>query len=422
MNTKVGWLLLAVVTLLSCKQEHRISFVNPVPEDRSDEVVVLTREQVAANVEIKEGFLPIFRVGEETLPSQVDDMNRDGKWDEVAVLLNFKANEEKSAVLEMIQGNEYPAFEKRTNLRLGIHQEDGSYKEVDHYTAIPATEPFKIIAQGESVSWENDKIAFRVYFDCRNVKDLFGKLKPGMIIDKIHTPEIKDYHSLNDWGMDVLHCGSSLGSGGIALLKNDSLYRLGSTDVYEYQKVSEGPVRSVFDLIYKGWHVDGDNLEATERISIYPGKYWFQSDVTVKGLPEGAQIVTGIVTSMLKREPFALKGSDFECIGTHDVQSLNNDELGMAVLVPKAEAGKIGRTTDINFFKLGYQTVVEKGFSNIISETYYTGQKAEANKPARHYFSAVWGLEKDQWKTEDGFKGYLKEEAKTLSSPIEVRF
>ncbi len=270
MNTKVGWLLLAVVTLLSCKQEDRISFVNPVPEDRSDEVVVLTREQVAAKVEIKEGFLPIFRVGEETLPSQVDDMNRDGKWDEVAVLLSFKANEEKSAVLEMIPENEYPAFEKRTNLRLGIHQEDGSYKEVDHYAAIPATEPFKIIAQGESVSWENDKIAFRVYFDCRNVKDLFGKLKPGMIIDKIHTPEIKDYHSLNDWGMDVLHCGSSLGSGGIALLKNDSLYRLGSTDVYEYQKVSEGPVRSVFDLIYKGWHVDGDNLEATERISIYP--------------------------------------------------------------------------------------------------------------------------------------------------------
>ena len=56
MNTKVGWLLLAVVTLLSCKQEHRISFVNPVPEDRSDEVVVLTREQVAEKVDIKEGL------------------------------------------------------------------------------------------------------------------------------------------------------------------------------------------------------------------------------------------------------------------------------------------------------------------------------------------------------------------------------
>ncbi|MCK3684466.1 DUF4861 domain-containing protein [Maribellus sp. YY47] len=421
MKTKASVVLIAVVALFACKQEHYVSFKNSIPEDRSDEVVILTREQVAEKVEIKEGFLPIFRVGEETLPSQVDDMNGDGQWDEIAVLLSFKANEEKKAVLEMVPEAEYPSFEKRTNVRLGIHQQDGSYKEFDHYTAIPYTEPFKIIAQGESVSWENDKIAFRVYFDCRNVKDLFGKLKPGMIIDKIHTPEIKDYHKLNDWGMDVLHCGSSLGSGGIALMKNDSLYRLGSTDNYEYQKITEGPVRSVFDLIYKGWHVDGENLEAVERISIYPGKYWFQSEVTVKGLPEGAEVVTGMVTSLLKREPFEFQADDFQCIGTHDVQSLNNDELGMAVLVPKAEAGKIGRTTDIDFFKLGYQTVVEKGFSNIISETYYIAQKAENNQPARHYFAAVWGLDKEQWKTEEGFKAYLKEEAKSLSSPIEVQ-
>jgi hypothetical protein len=418
MSTKVSLYLVAVIALLSCNQEHRITFTNPVQIERKNEVVVLTRDQVADKVGIREGFLPIFRSDGQTLPSQVDDMNRDGEWDEVAVLLNFKAGETKQVILEMIPGDNYPSFEKRTNLRLGIHQEDGTYKEVDDYTAIPYTEPFKIIAQGESVSWENDKIAFRVYFDCRNVKDLFGKLKPEMIIDKIHTPEIKDYHSLNDWGMDVLHCGNSLGSGGLALLKNDSLYRLGSTDVYEYHKVAEGPVRSVFDLVYKGWHVDGDVLEATERISIYPGKYWFQSDVTVSGAPEGSQVVTGIVTSLLKREPFKFVADSFVCIGTHDVQSLNNDELGMAVLVPESEAGKIGRSTNINFFNLGYKTVIQKGFSNIISETYYIGQKFTNGQPVRHYFSAVWGLEKDQWKTEEGFREYLTEEARKLSSEI----
>ncbi len=82
--------------------------------------------------------------------------------------------------------------------------------------ALPCKDGFKIIAQAESVSWENDKIGFRNYFDCRNVKDLFGKLKPDMIIDKIGTPESPSYHELSDWGMDVLHCGSSLGSGGLA--------------------------------------------------------------------------------------------------------------------------------------------------------------------------------------------------------------
>ena len=409
---------LLAVALLSCTKVSTVQLFNPLDEDRSDEVIVLDRAKVEQLISLEEGNVPVFKTGEYLVPNQLDDMNGDGVWDEAAILLDFSANETKEIILSQVIENEAPKFDKRTNLRLGIHQEDGTYEEVDDYTAIPFTEPFKIIAQGESVSWENDKIAFRVYFDCRNVKDLFGKLKPEMIIDEIHTPAIPNYHELSDWGMDVLHCGSSLGSGGIALLKNDSLYRLGSTDVYEYHKITEGAVRSVFDLVYKGWHVEGDDLEATERISIYPGKYWFQSDVTVKNAPEGSQIVTGIVTSMLKREPFAFETDGFQCIGTHDVQSLNNDELGMAVLVPQDELGKIGRSSDTNFFNIGYKTVPAKGFSNIISETYYIGQNLENDIPARHYFFSVWGLEKDEWKTEEGFKSYLKDETGKLSTPI----
>ena len=406
--------------LFSCGKQASISFQNPQNVERPDEVIVLTKDELSQKVELPTGMMPLFKNADNSLvPFQLDDLDNDGNWDEVALLLNFAPSETKKIVVEFSDGTNYPPeFEKRTNLRLGITQEDGSFKEVDYYEALPCDDGFEIIAQGESVNWENDKIGFRNYFDCRNVKDLFGKLKPEMIIDKIHTPEMGSYHELADWGMDVLHCGSSLGSGGIALLKNDSLFRLGSTEVYEYQKVTEGPVRSVFELRYEGWDVDGEMLEAVEKISIYPGKYWFESDVTVAGCPAGSQIVTGIVTSHLKREPFEFQAGDFQCIGTHDVQSLNNDELGMAAIVPLAEAGKIGRTTDIDFFKLGYETVPEKSFSHIISETYYIGQKCTSGQPAKHYFFAVWGLDKDQWKTEEGFRKYISEEAEKLSEPI----
>lgn len=406
--------------LFSCAKQETLLFQNPQDVERPDEVVVLTKNELNQKVKLPSGLMPLFKNADNSLvPFQLDDMDNDGNWDEVALLLNFAPNETKEIVVEFSDGTNYPPeFEKRTNLRLGITREDGSFKEVDYYKALPCDDGFEVIAQGESVNWENDKIGFRNYFDCRNVKDLFGKRLPEMIIDKIHTPELGDYHKLADWGMDVLHCGSSLGSGGIALLKNDSLFRLGSTEVYEYFKLTEGPVRSVFELRYEGWDVDGEMLKAVEKITIYPGKYWFESDVTVTGCPEGSQIVTGIVTSHLKREPFAFQAGDFQCIGTHDVQSLNNDELGMAAIVPLTEAGKIGRTTDINFFKLGYETVPEKGFSHIISETYYIGQKCTSNQPAKHYFFSVWGLDKDQWKTEEGFREYITEEAEKLSEPI----
>jgi hypothetical protein len=420
MKTHLVIAVILSVFLFSCAKQDTISFQNPQNVERPDEVVVLSKSELSQKVELPTGMMPLFKNADNSLvPFQLDDLDNDGNWDEVALLLTFAPNETKEIVVEFSDGTNYPPeFEKRTNLRLGIEQEDGSFKEVDYYEALPCNDGFEVIAQGESVNWENDKIGFRNYFDCRNVKDLFGKRLPEMIIDKIHTPEMGSYHDLADWGMDVLHCGSSLGSGGIALLKNDSLFRLGSTEVYEYQKLTEGPVRSVFELRYEGWEVDGEMLEAVEKITIYPGKYWFESDVTVTGCPAGSQIVTGIVTSHLKREPFAFQASDFQCIGTHDVQSLNNDELGMAAIVPLSEAGKIGRTTDINFFKLGYETVPEKSFSQIISETYYIGQNCTSGQPAKHYFFSVWGLDKDQWKTEEGFRKYISEEAEKLSEPI----
>jgi hypothetical protein len=420
MKSKFLTAILLSGLFFSCGKQASVSFQNPQNVERPDEVIVLTKNELSQKVELPAGMMPLFKnVDNSLVPFQLDDLDNDGNWDEVALLLNFAPGETKEIVVEFSDGTNYPPeFEKRTNLRLGITQEDGSFKEVDYYEALPCDDGFEIIAQGESVNWENDKIGFRNYFDCRNVKDLFGKRMPEMIIDKIHTPELGDYHTLADWGMDVLHCGSSLGSGGLALLKNDSLFRLGSTEVYEYQKLTEGPVRSVFELRYEGWDVDGEMLKAVEKISVYPGKYWFESDVTVTGCPGGSQIVTGIVTSHLKREPFAFEAADFQCIGTHDVQSLNNDELGMAAIIPLAEAGKIGRTTDINFFKLGFETVPEKSFSHIISETYYIGQKCTSSQPAKHYFFAVWGLDKDQWKTEEGFRKYISEEAEKLSEPV----
>jgi len=414
-------LILVPALFISCQNEAQLTISNPLEVERTDEVIVLTKAQIEQKLKLNEGMLPVFKLSDgKAIPSQFDDLDGDGIWDEVVLLLDFSASETIKVNAELIPADEYPQFEIRTNLSLKIKQEDGSYKEFDNYRALPCSDGFEVIAMAESVSWENDKIAFRNYFDCRNVKDLFGKLLPGMILDKIGTPEMGSYHNLSDWGMDVLHCGSSLGSGGLAIMKNDSLFRLGSTEVYEYQKIVEGPVRSIFELRYSGWNVNGEMMEAVEQITIYPGKYWFESDVTIKGCSEGDQIVTGIVTSHLKRDPFEFKAGNFQCIGTHDVQSLNKDELGMAVIVPLNEAGKIGRTTDVNFFKLGFETVVEKGFSNIISETYYIGQKCKSNIPAKHYFFSVWGLDKEQWKTEEGFRKYITDEAEKLSSPMVV--
>lgn len=420
---KFVWAISLLVFIVACQPKQQLVLVNPQDSQRMDETLVISRATIeSVTGPIDSLNAPVLKKDGTLIPSQADDMNDDGQWDELAFTLDFEASESINLHIELIPVAEYPAFEKRTNLRLGLKKDSTEWTEVNQAIAPVGEAGFPTSSQGEGVNWENDKFGFRNYFDCRNIKDLFGKLQPGLIIDKVHTSEMGSYHNLADWGMDVLHCGSSLGAGGLAIWQNDSLIRLGSTDQFEYVKITEGPVRSVFDLRHTGWQVADQKLNATERISIYPGKYWFQSDVTVSGFQGEKELATGIVTSMLKNEPTEFEANDeYNALITLDVQSLNNDELGMAVLLKKDETTRFGRTSNINFYKLGYQTVQEKKFSHIISETAFVAQKITSDTPARHYFAAVWGLENSKWKDLENFKLYLEEEANKLSNPIEIK-
>lgn len=422
-RTVFSWSAFLLFAAIACQAPKQLVLENTLDTQRADETLILSRADVEAITGIIDGQnAPVLKKNGTLIPSQADDLNGDGQWDELVFTLDFQASEKINLNIELVPVADYPSFEKRTNLRLGLKGDSTEWQEVDQAIAPVGEAGFPTISQGEGVSWENDKFGFRCYFDCRNIKDLFGKLQAGLIIDKVHTPEMGSYHNLADWGMDVLHCGSSLGAGGLAMLENDSLIRLGSTDEYAYQKIAEGPVRSVFELRYKGWLVGDQTLSAVERISIYPGKYWFQSDVTVSGFQGEKQLATGIVTSMLKDgEPVDFDANqDYAALATLGVQSLNNDELGMAVMLKKGEETKVGRSTDINFYNLGYETVKEKKFSHIISETAYIAQKITNDTAARHYFFAVWGLENPKWKEMDNFKAYISEEAEKISHPIVV--
>ena len=76
--------LIVVLTLFtSCQKETQLTIKNPLNVARTDEAIVLTKTQLSKKLELKDGMLPVFKtsVGE-TIPSQVDDLDGDGIWDE----------------------------------------------------------------------------------------------------------------------------------------------------------------------------------------------------------------------------------------------------------------------------------------------------------------------------------------------------
>ncbi|QZT36753.1 DUF4861 domain-containing protein [Halosquirtibacter xylanolyticus] len=411
-----------VLVLFGCSSSKtNIKLENNLDVERADEPVVIGRAEVEkiAGVAASDDMVPSVLLNGKALPSQVDDLDHDGKWDEFAFLYSFKPKEQVTLTIKYVKSSEMPVFKQRTNVRLGVGNKKEGFKGVDHAFSPKGFQGKPLRYQSESVAWENDKMAFRNYFDIRNAKDLFGKLTEDMILDNVGAKG--NYHQLNDWGMDVLHVGASLGSGGLALCQNDSLYRLGSTDVFEFTLVSKGPVRSIFDLDYKGWHVENKDLEAKERVTIWGGHYWFKSDVTVKGANPESTLAVGIVTSYLKTPTSLEKMGHFVMGSTLDKQSENKDNLGMGILIPTKEFVKSANAPEATVYPLGSPEFAKNRYRKAVTETFYLTQKL-SSQPSTHYFFAVWEEENKKWASHDTFKEMMKAESERIAHPIAITY
>lgn len=87
-----------------------------------------------------------------------------------------------------------------------------------HYISIP-DDTFAMFPENGQIAFENRLIAFRSYSDGWGF-DIFGKTINGKRLTlknffKIEPPFIKDYHKLNNIGMDILHLGQTPGLGGV---------------------------------------------------------------------------------------------------------------------------------------------------------------------------------------------------------------
>ncbi|WP_421876674.1 DUF4861 domain-containing protein [Marinoscillum sp.] len=388
----------AVVALASCQpKEVALVITSNEAFDVSAKRVILSREDIAST----EGqYFKLLYEGRE-VPVQFDDLDDDGQWDEVVFEVDIAPNSATHLKMEMTDAK--PEYEQKTQVYLGVSPErNGQFSEQDQ-----ALRPEGHVAQSlpylyqyEGPGWESDLVAFRSYFDSRNGKDIFGKTKTQLYADQIGLSE--NYHELDDWGMDVLKVGNSLGSGALAILKNDTLFRLGETGTASYSVIAEGPVRSVFELRYSGWDISGASYDVTEQISIWAGKRSFQSTVKLSS-SGGDTLVTGIVNlkKLMKKES---REGDYQILYTHGVQSENNDVLGMGLLVSEEHFIGFDNADSMN--------------GGDVSDTYTALLQTDETGQYKFHFVAGWELENAKFKNEEAFLAALKQEAQELSTDI----
>lgn len=417
-----SWLLLLICCSISWRPATAYLWLeNPTIYPRPDELVIVPRSML----EKKCGRIPadhyvIIEQDMRPVLVQYDDRDGDGKWDEIAILQSFEPRERVRLSLRV---SPVPATIKasvRAHVRQRRKLPDNTFGDNLKFDSIPAGQPATDFAHQqlppfltEGPAWENDKVGFRIYFDVRNGKDIWGKTTSSMVLDEVGADTLANYHRLASWGMDVLKVGQSLGAGALAVqLKDvrgiDTLIRIGGPEMgpVRYEMICDGPVRALFRISYPAIKLPGTTAPASisEEISIWGGQYFYQSTVTANGLPPGAALATGMVNLRSERL-HEFQHAKVHGISSFDRQSENNDNLGLGILMPRAEFGS-ARTV--------------RSRASGIADTYL--MSARNNKDIVHYrFYACWERSDQTFTNRQDFESYMVKQVMCYAAPVNVR-
>jgi len=407
----IFFLLVFISLLTSCHSDKlEIEISNIIPLDRIDEpVVVSSSDQIDFFAKHKNNQVAIVKDANNIeISSQTDDTNGDGKIDEIVFVLNIQSSETKKISITWTSPEELAKYPKRTNLRFAKTNPNGKIQELDNEVCPDnhSKESPTVNYQFEGPGWENDKVGFRTYFDPRNGFDIFGKKTSDMVLDKV-SAETGNYHEMQNWGMDILKVGKSLGASGIAMTNADTLVRLGKVDKLSYKKITEGPVRSIFEMNYSGWQVGDKKLNVKRRITIWAGTYYFQNRIEISNIDWNFEIITGIV-NLHNTEMMAIESNISKIIATFAAQTeyKKNDKLGMAIMIDVANYQKFKRAPEANHDILNTWLVHLQR-----SGLYYIDFN----------FYACWELSDKRFAEKTNFTTFLKKELQKRDNPLQIK-
>ncbi len=420
-DMKQLYLAIWALLVLACGKNEKalhITLTNPSDTVRVDESFVIRREQL--NIDESSELVPVLMdESNNFIPCQYDDVDGDGRWDELAFVCDLPSMVRLNLKIDWVNPKKYPVFPYRTNIRYGKMITPGNIKElktdVHGSEGLPRGEGYPY--QMDGPAWENDKVGFRHYFDGRNNRDVFGKLLPAMVLDTVGITVDgmpgDTYNVMRNWGRDILMVGRSLGVGGIAMQLPDTLIRLGvlpeqtvdNVDSTRYTLITKGTVRSMFKLNYYGWKVGECKIDLQEIITIWAGKYGYESLVTTNALPQNARLVTGLVTLENEKPQVSRLHSDkYLSMNTHDLQA-NKKEwyLGLGLVLPVSNVDTLFEASSLN--------------SNI-RNTWCAGLKPDLNGEYRYRVYAAWEMSDKRFINRDFYLGMINDYIERLCNPV----
>ena len=375
-----GWIPAAfLVTSAASAQSLTITAENTLGVERRDEIVSIDWKTLTDRLPgLTPSRLRVADANGREVPSQAVDSECDGRFDALLLVADFWPGEKKSFTVSA-----QPSSLKATPRVFIRHDEPR-----------------------DDIAWESDRIAFRIYGEglkktssamSSNGIDVWPKKVRALIVEKWYAKGHDAYHIDTGEGADFFDVGETLGAGGTALWKNDTIYR--ADNFKSWKIIANGPIRAIVELRYAPWSGGGLTVSEVKRITVDAGQNLYKSESIFSSEGTSIPYAIGLVKRPGMRGTESKEKSWAWLSGWGPVAPKNggHGELGTAVLIPR------DRLTDWKE----------------IGNHYLAIGTARPGAPAVHYVGAGWTASGD-FPTPQSWWAYLDRFADRIANPIAV--
>ena len=298
-KTLFSLLVLLAALVAQAQTTLKVSVSNPLSVRRTAVPVTIQLEQPVRSA------LVVDSRGEEQ-PCQLDDLDNDGRYECLSFIV-AEIGGKKTLDYSVTLSNEGQpraytpqvyAEMMLTNKKIKISNKQDLY--ISSLTVDNGTNPYWMLHH-HGPAFENDMVAYRIYFDERQTVDIYGKYRRGLELrDTQFYPD--SLQKATGYGDDVLWVGKTFGVGAMRGWNKGAMQMLQDVESRTLSVVSRGPLRTVVKVVDKGWNprypdtcTHDERIDMTTYYTLYAGRRDCQVDILFSRDASRLQLSTGLV-------------------------------------------------------------------------------------------------------------------------------
>lgn len=284
------------------------------------------------------------------IPCQLDDIDGDGTLDELFFLVDLNKKEKKTLKVTLSPFGKQKVYTPKvyvdmmlTNKKIKESNKQDLY--ISQLKVDRGVNPYSMLHH-HGAAFENELVAYRIYFDHRQTVDIYGKYKQGLELRQTQFyPDSQQKEA--GFGDDVLWVGNTLGLGTLRGWDGNQPTMIEDVEHRGQRIVARGPLRTIVEVKDEEWRQKESDkpVTMTTYYTLYAGRRDCKVDVKFDRPVSDLKFATGLINVKNSTE-YSDKRGLRGCWGTDwpvsekDSAGHKRETVGLGICLPQNNVEK----------------------------------------------------------------------------------